>query len=150
MRWPEEKENVRQVPRLYDIYKHQGIIENFEQLLENIFMPLFEVTLDPESHPQLHQFLAKVWPRLCVSQASNAGQHAPAGVPGPAQLPARWAECDPGALTMLYPGKPAACPLQHPPAVSSACRAGVLLQPLAVQYVYLCRVQLCRPWLCSS
>ena len=53
---------VRQVPRLYDIYKHQGIIENFEQLLENIFMPLFEVTLDPDSHPQLHQFLGKVWP----------------------------------------------------------------------------------------
>ena len=49
-----------QVPRLYDIYKHQGIIENFEQLLENIFLPLFEVTMDPESHPQLHTFLRKV------------------------------------------------------------------------------------------
>ena len=49
-----------QVPRLYDIYKHQGIIENFEQLLENIFLPLFEVTLNPESHPQLHTFLRKV------------------------------------------------------------------------------------------
>lgn len=49
-----------QVPRLYDIYQGQGIIENFQQLLENIFMPLFEVTVDPSSHPQLHMFLQKV------------------------------------------------------------------------------------------
>ena len=51
-----------QVPRLYDIYKHQGIIENFEQLIENIFLPLFEVTMNPESHPQLHTFLRKACP----------------------------------------------------------------------------------------
>ena len=49
-----------QVPRLYDIYKAQGIIENFEQLLENIFIPLFEVSVDPNSHPQLHLFLEAV------------------------------------------------------------------------------------------
>lgn len=53
-----------QVPRLYDVYKSQGIIENFGQLLENIFMPLFEVTVDPSSHPQLHLFLRKVLPPL--------------------------------------------------------------------------------------
>ena len=52
-----------QVPRLYDIYKAQGIIENFEQLLDNIFTPLFEVTVDPASHPQLHLFLKQV--RAC-------------------------------------------------------------------------------------
>lgn len=48
------------MPRLYDIYKAQGIIENFEQLLENIFVPLFEVSVDPNSHPQLHLFLEAV------------------------------------------------------------------------------------------
>ena len=32
-----------QVPRLYNLYKEQGLLENFEQLLENIFTPLFEV-----------------------------------------------------------------------------------------------------------
>jgi hypothetical protein len=37
----------------------QGIIENFEQMLENIFMPLFEATIDPASHPQLHVFLSQ-------------------------------------------------------------------------------------------
>ena len=54
-----------QIPRLYDIYKAQGIIENFEQLLDNIFTPLFEVTVDPASHPQLHLFLKQVLKLLC-------------------------------------------------------------------------------------
>lgn len=49
-----------QIPRLYDIYKAQGIIENFEQLLDNIFQPLFEVSVDPNSHPQLYLFLKSV------------------------------------------------------------------------------------------
>lgn len=49
-----------QIPRLYNVYKEQGIIDNFEQLLSNIFAPLFEVTLDPASHPQLHIFLQMV------------------------------------------------------------------------------------------
>ena len=56
-----------QVPRLYNVYRDQGIIESFEAMLENIFLPLFEATVDPESHPQLHVFLsqARGW-RLCV------------------------------------------------------------------------------------
>lgn len=49
-----------QLPRLYNVYKEQGIIENFEQLLDNIFHPLFEVTKDPNTHPQLHLFLQNV------------------------------------------------------------------------------------------
>jgi AMP deaminase len=49
-----------QVPRLYNVYKEQGIIENFAQLLDNIFAPLFEVTIDPASHPMLHLFLQQV------------------------------------------------------------------------------------------
>lgn len=49
-----------QIPRLYAVYKEQGIIENFEQMLDNIFTPLFEVTKDPTLHPQLHLFLKQV------------------------------------------------------------------------------------------
>ena len=49
-----------QLPRLYDVYKAQGIIDNFGQLLDNVFGPLFEVTLNPASHPQLHLFLRHV------------------------------------------------------------------------------------------
>lgn len=55
--------NVRwliQVPRLYDVYKSAGLMENFEQVVRNIFEPLFEVTKDPSSHPKLHIFLHRV------------------------------------------------------------------------------------------
>lgn len=30
---------------------------NFQQILDNIFLPLLEVTARPSSHPELHQFL---------------------------------------------------------------------------------------------
>lgn len=55
--------NVRwliQVPRLYDVYKASGMMENFEQVITNVFQPLFEVTKDPRSHPKLHVFLQRV------------------------------------------------------------------------------------------
>ncbi|KAG0264199.1 AMP deaminase [Mortierella polycephala] len=55
--------NVRwliQVPRLYNVYKAAGTVKNFEKVLQNIFKPLFEVTRDPSSHPNLHIFLQRV------------------------------------------------------------------------------------------
>ncbi|KAL8703508.1 MAG: hypothetical protein Q9201_003318 [Fulgogasparrea decipioides] len=55
--------NVRwliQIPRLYSLYKKQKIVKNFEQLIVNIFQPLYEVTRDPSSHPKLHAFLYRV------------------------------------------------------------------------------------------
>lgn len=56
-------QNVRwliQVPRLYDSYRKSGEIQNFGQMLQNIFAPLFAVTLNPESNPPLHYFLLTV------------------------------------------------------------------------------------------
>jgi AMP deaminase len=47
-----------QIPRLYEVYRETGAIENFQQMLENIFEPLFEVTRDPAIDPKLHLFLA--------------------------------------------------------------------------------------------
>ncbi|KAL1955727.1 hypothetical protein VTO42DRAFT_8125 [Malbranchea cinnamomea] len=55
--------NIRwliQVPRLYDVYKSNGQVENFEDIIRNVFEPLFEVTRDPSSHPKLHIFLQRV------------------------------------------------------------------------------------------
>lgn len=49
-----------QIPRLYNIYKDTGVIENFQQMLDNIFEPLFEVTVNPASRPQLHVLLSQV------------------------------------------------------------------------------------------
>ncbi|XP_063222825.1 AMP deaminase 2 isoform X2 [Bacillus rossius redtenbacheri] len=56
-------DNVRwliQIPRLYDIFKLNKLMRNFQELLTNIFQPLFEVTNDPKSHPELHMFLQYV------------------------------------------------------------------------------------------
>lgn len=55
--------NVRwlvQLPRLYNAYKENGIVNTFEDLVINVFKPLFEVTKDPTSHPELHIFLQRV------------------------------------------------------------------------------------------
>ncbi|KAK4999149.1 AMP deaminase [Elasticomyces elasticus] len=55
--------NVRwliQVPRLFDVYKSTGLMENFEEVIINVFQPLFEVTKDPSSHPKLHVLLQRV------------------------------------------------------------------------------------------
>jgi AMP deaminase len=55
--------NVRwliQIPRLYDVYKATGLMDSFEQVIRNIFQPLFEVTKDPQSHEKLHIFLQRV------------------------------------------------------------------------------------------
>nr|XP_011463511.1 PREDICTED: AMP deaminase-like isoform X2 [Fragaria vesca subsp. vesca] len=49
-----------QLPRLYNIYKKMGIVTSFQNILDNVFIPLFEVTVDPNSHPQLHLFLKQV------------------------------------------------------------------------------------------
>ncbi|GAP90339.2 putative AMP deaminase [Rosellinia necatrix] len=55
--------NVRwliQIPRLYDVYRASGLMGSFEQVVTNIFQPLFEVTKDPAKHPKLHIFLQRV------------------------------------------------------------------------------------------
>ncbi|KAI5706355.1 hypothetical protein M8J75_007271 [Diaphorina citri] len=55
--------NIRwliQIPRLYDIFKSNKLINNFQEILQNIFKPLFEVTNDSSSHPHLHKFLQYV------------------------------------------------------------------------------------------
>ncbi|KAL2917705.1 AMP deaminase [Polyrhizophydium stewartii] len=55
--------NVRwlvQVPRLYNVYKKSNLVQSFEDIVRNVFEPLFEVTKDPRTHPELHIFLQRV------------------------------------------------------------------------------------------
>ncbi|XBW35341.1 hypothetical protein QEN19_000907 [Hanseniaspora menglaensis] len=55
--------NIRwlvQVPRLYDVYKKSGLVNSFQDILNNIFIPLFEVTKNPKISPNLHIFLQRV------------------------------------------------------------------------------------------
>ena len=43
-----------------DVYKLNNIIGSFHELLDNLYRPLFEVTIDPRLHPELHMFLQYV------------------------------------------------------------------------------------------
>jgi AMP deaminase len=67
-----------QIPRLYDIYKASGSVKTFQDIItsayyaynplacftdtiySDVFVPLFEVTKDPRTHPELHVFLQRV------------------------------------------------------------------------------------------
>lgn len=62
---------LAQLPRLYNVYKNMGTVTSFQNILDNVFIPLFEVTVDPNSHPQLHLFLMQVSQSLslCVPMA---------------------------------------------------------------------------------
>ncbi|ETO25728.1 AMP deaminase, partial [Reticulomyxa filosa] len=55
--------NVRwmiQIPRLFSVYRQSKIVNNFGDMLDNIFRPLFEVTVNPQSHMELDLFLKLV------------------------------------------------------------------------------------------
>jgi len=49
-----------QVPRLYDIYRTHNNVSCFQDIIKCLFQPLFEATIDPNSHPDLHRFLQYV------------------------------------------------------------------------------------------
>ena len=37
-----------------------GQVDSFQDMLDNIFLPLFQVTIDPSTNPPLHYFLELV------------------------------------------------------------------------------------------
>ncbi|XP_053102706.1 AMP deaminase 2 isoform X3 [Hemicordylus capensis] len=86
--------NVRwlvQVPRLFDVYKTKKQLANFQEMLENIFLPLFEATVHPASHPDLHLFLEHVDGFDSVDDESKPEHHI-FNLDSP--LPGNWMEED--------------------------------------------------------
>lgn len=43
-----------------DIFRSKKLLPNFGKMLENIFLPLFKATIDPQGHRELHLFLKYV------------------------------------------------------------------------------------------
>ncbi|KAJ4772712.1 AMP deaminase [Rhynchospora pubera] len=74
-----------QIPRLYNVYKEMGTVTSFQNLLDNIFLPLFEVTVDPDSHPQLHVFLKQVVGLDLVDDESKPERRPTKHMPTPEQ-----------------------------------------------------------------
>uniref|UniRef100_A0A3Q3WVG8 AMP deaminase n=1 Tax=Mola mola TaxID=94237 RepID=A0A3Q3WVG8_MOLML len=69
MRW------MIQVPRIYDIFKAKKLIPNFAKMLQNIFLPLFEATVNPQEHRELHIFLKYVSGFDSVDDESKHSDH---------------------------------------------------------------------------
>lgn len=66
--------NVRylvQIPRLYNVYYSNKLLVNFQQFIDNVFTPLFEVSVDPTIDPKLHKFLAYCVGFDCVDDESK-------------------------------------------------------------------------------
>ncbi|XP_057519345.1 AMP deaminase-like [Amaranthus tricolor] len=74
-----------QIPRLYNVYKEMGIVTSFQNMLDNIFLPLFEVTVDPDSHPHLHLFLKQVVGLDLVDDESKPERRPTKHMPTPQQ-----------------------------------------------------------------
>ncbi|XP_010879492.1 AMP deaminase 3 isoform X1 [Esox lucius] len=66
---------IIQVPRIYDIFKSKKLIHNFAKMLENIFLPLFEATVSPQKHKELHVFLKYVTGFDSVDDESKHSDH---------------------------------------------------------------------------
>ncbi len=48
---------VIQIPRRFKNLLDEGRIENFRMLYQNILLPFFEASHDPEAHPEMAKFL---------------------------------------------------------------------------------------------
>lgn len=69
MRW------IIQVPRIYDIFRSRKLVPNFAKMLENIFLPLFEATVNPQQHKEIHVFLQYVTGFDSVDDESKHSDH---------------------------------------------------------------------------
>ncbi|KAB0401247.1 hypothetical protein E2I00_008247, partial [Balaenoptera physalus] len=69
MRW------IIQVPRIYDIFRSKNLLPSFGKMLENIFLPLFEATINPQDHRELHLFLRYVTGFDSVDDESKHSDH---------------------------------------------------------------------------
>ena len=52
------------------MYKAKGQVQNFQDVLNNIFQPLFEATLEPAKHPEIFRFMTEVCQRY-IDRAFN-------------------------------------------------------------------------------
>jgi len=64
-----------QVPRIYDIFRARNFIPHFGKMLENIFLPVMEATINPQAHPDLAIFLKHVTGFDSVDDESKHSGH---------------------------------------------------------------------------
>ncbi|KAL1021123.1 hypothetical protein UPYG_G00009100 [Umbra pygmaea] len=64
-----------QVPRIYDIFRSRNFVPHFGKMLENIFLPVIQATIEPHSNPELSVFLKHVTGFDSVDDESKHSGH---------------------------------------------------------------------------
>ncbi|KAG8347026.1 AMP deaminase [Trypanosoma vivax] len=88
-----------QIPRVYHTYRSTGVVSSFEELLSNIFVPLWEASINPRAHPFMDYFLSHISGFDVVDNESEREMDIIIDTP-----PARWtsAEQPPFMYWMYY------------------------------------------------
>ncbi|NWS74403.1 AMPD1 deaminase, partial [Crotophaga sulcirostris] len=64
-----------QVPRIYDVFRAKNFLPHFGKMLENIFVPIFEATINPQAHKELSVFLRHITGFDSVDDESKHSGH---------------------------------------------------------------------------
>ncbi|XP_015740669.1 AMP deaminase 1 isoform X3 [Coturnix japonica] len=64
-----------QVPRIYDVFRSRNFLPHFGKMLENIFVPIFEATVNPQAHKELSVFLRHITGFDSVDDESKHSGH---------------------------------------------------------------------------
>ena len=83
------------------MYKERGLLNSFQELLDNLFAPLFEVSIDPNSHPKLHLMLQQVIGFDSVDDESKPEGAMPS-LASPSPPPHEWASGNPHYAYYCY------------------------------------------------
>ncbi|XP_015284780.1 PREDICTED: AMP deaminase 1 [Gekko japonicus] len=64
-----------QVPRIYDVFRSKNFLPHFGKMLENIFVPVFEATINPQNNKELSVFLRHITGFDSVDDESKHSGH---------------------------------------------------------------------------
>ncbi|KAM9369444.1 AMP deaminase 1 [Phaethornis superciliosus] len=64
-----------QVPRIYDVFRSKNFLPHFGKMLENIFLPVFEATINPQAHKELSVLLRNITGFDSVDDESKHSGH---------------------------------------------------------------------------
>ncbi|XP_061487914.1 AMP deaminase 1 isoform X2 [Rhineura floridana] len=64
-----------QVPRIYDVFRTKNFLPHFGKMLENIFLPVFQATINPQDNKELSVFLRHITGFDSVDDESKHSGH---------------------------------------------------------------------------
>uniref|UniRef100_A0A1I8J151 A_deaminase domain-containing protein n=1 Tax=Macrostomum lignano TaxID=282301 RepID=A0A1I8J151_9PLAT len=101
----EFNDNVRwmiQIPRLFDVYRRHGQLDNFQTFLDNLFRPLFEATIDPS----FASASVRVYAVVAFDSVDDESKSESVVFDHDSPEPAEWTESQRNAAVRLLPATP--------------------------------------------